>query len=72
MIHLFIEYSPATYSGPGSVLEAHVGKTDTQTYTIQYNMHLSGLTRRKEEELTWPREVQQYFREKVKTELDLK
>lgn len=41
LIRLFIEYSAAAYPVPGPVLEAHMGETDTQGYTIQYNMHLN-------------------------------
>lgn len=42
-------YSPATYSVLGSVLEAYMLETDTQTYTSQYNMHLNGLTHKEGE-----------------------
>lgn len=34
---------------PGSVLEAHVGETDTCTHTIQYEVCLTRLMLREEE-----------------------
>lgn len=47
--HSFTEYSPSTYPVPGSVLEAHIGETDTYTHTIQYEVYVTRLMLREEE-----------------------